>query len=202
MYQPDTVPDHRALWPDRPSAMLITVLCLCAYFRAPTFTTTRGSWGSPGETVATETKGGGRGEAHHRLPQCPSLYDKDLHSPAAKWYKGMKQKMVRLIFERKIYMDEPLDNSANEIYLEHVCDISEAYSRGGDGMAKEGRAANRKLAIKTLWRAGGRGGEPAAVAYSGIKWNLLHGCACLECPQPKSSKLLVHTPCSDAHTCH
>jgi hypothetical protein len=73
------------------------------------------------------------------------MYDKDIHSPAAKWYKGMKQKMVRLIFERKIYLDEPMDNSANEIYLEHVRDISEAYSRAGTA-----KAANRKCAIKTL----------------------------------------------------
>jgi hypothetical protein len=48
------------------------------------------------------------------------MYDKDPRSAAAKWYKGMKQKMVRLIFERKIYLDEPMDHSANEIYLEHV----------------------------------------------------------------------------------
>jgi hypothetical protein len=112
------------------------------------------------------------------------VYDKDATSPAAKWYKGMKQKMVRLIFERKIYLDEPLDNSANEIYLDHVRDISEAYSRAGTP-----KAANRKCAIKTLWRAGGRGGEPAAVAYSGMKWNVMHGTLCLECPQPKGSKL-------------
>lgn len=112
------------------------------------------------------------------------MYDKDPRSAAAKWYKGMKQKMVRLIFERKIYLDEPMDHSANEIYLEHVRDISEAYSRAGTA-----KAANRKCAIKTLWRAGGRGGEPAAVAFTGVKWNVMHGCACLECPQPKSSKL-------------
>ena len=30
------------------------------------------------------------------------MFDKDPQSAAAKWYKGMKQKMVRLIFERKI----------------------------------------------------------------------------------------------------
>ena len=78
----------------------------------------------------------------------------------------MKQKMVRLIFERKIYMDEPMDNSANEIYLEHVRDLSAAFAIAGTL-----EAAERKLAIKTLWRAGGRGGEAACVAYSGIKWN-------------------------------
>ena len=101
-----------------------------------------------------------------------------------KWKTGMKQKMTRLIFERKMFIDESMDNSANELYLNHVRDLSEAWAKDG---TLEG--AERKLAVKTLWRAGGRGGEAACIALTGIKWNHLHSTPCLECPQPKTSKL-------------
>lgn len=65
------------------------------------------------------------------------------------WYKGMKQKMTRLHFERALFMDEPMDNTASEIYLEHVRDLMKAYSLIGTLSAAE-----RKMAIITLWRAG------------------------------------------------
>jgi hypothetical protein len=65
------------------------------------------------------------------------------------WYKGMKQKITRLLFERKLFMDEPMSNSANEIYLEHVRDITKAYSKVGTL-----QAAERKFAITTLWITG------------------------------------------------
>ena len=35
--------------------------------------------------------------------------------PQVHWYRGIKQKITRLVFERKMFMDEPMDNSANEI---------------------------------------------------------------------------------------
>ena len=65
------------------------------------------------------------------------------------WYKGMKQKMTRLLFERAMFMDEPMDGSSSEIYLAHVRDLMKAYSLLGTR-----QAAERKLAIITLWRAG------------------------------------------------
>jgi hypothetical protein len=65
------------------------------------------------------------------------------------WYKGMKQKLTRLLFERKLFMDEPMSNSSNEIYLDHVRAIAKAYSQVGTL-----QAAERKLAVITLWITG------------------------------------------------
>jgi hypothetical protein len=127
----------------------------------------------------------------HALAQSQAFFEclRADNSPQLKWYNGMKQKMVRLSFERATYLDEPMDNSAEEIYLAHVRDLTEAYALAGSTVPLAAEAAERKLAIMTLWRAAGRGGEAALVAYTGMKWNRLHGCTCLECPQPKSSKL-------------
>jgi hypothetical protein len=126
-----------------------------------------------------------------RLAQSQAFFEclRADNSPQLKWYNGMKQKMVRLVFERATYMDEPMDHSAEEIYLAHVRDLTEVYALAGSSVQLAAEAAERKLAIMTLWRAAGRGGEAALVAYTGMKWNRLHGCTCLECPQPKSSKL-------------
>ena len=105
-------------------------------------------------------------------------------SAAAKWYSSIKQKMNRQIFQRKIYNEEALDQSANEIFLEQISELSAALAR-----ADTADAATRKLAIKTTWRMAGRGGEAAALAFTGLKWNGHFKTVFIESPQSKPSKL-------------
>ena len=50
-------------------------------------------------------------------------------------------------------------------------------------------AADRKFAIKTLWRVGGRAGEPAFLSLEGLEWNTRFGTVVAEAPQSKPSKL-------------
>ena len=50
-------------------------------------------------------------------------------------------------------------------------------------------AAERKFAIKSLWRVGGRAGEPAFLSFEGLKWNIRFGTVVAEAPQSKPSKL-------------
>ena len=100
------------------------------------------------------------------------------------WFKGIKDQMERLIVQRKILAGESLDQSAAELFLYHVKEMCAAFAR-----ADTAEAAARKLAIKTIWRAAGRAGEPGALAYGGLKWNMLFECAVIESPQSKPSKL-------------
>ena len=62
----------------------------------------------------------------------------------------MKQKIIRTMFERKMFIDEPMDTASQEIYLEHVRGISKAYALAGTL-----QAAERKFSIHTLWSIGG-----------------------------------------------
>ena len=41
-------------------------------------------------------------------------------SPQAYWYKGIMNKMMRVIFQRQMLAGESMDNSASAIYLTHV----------------------------------------------------------------------------------
>ena len=63
-------------------------------------------------------------------------------------------------------------------------------------------AAGRKLAIKTLWRAAGRAGEPANLSYEGMRWNALYKSPTIESPQLKASKLklVIFLPGADRHS--
>ena len=100
------------------------------------------------------------------------------------WFKGIKNQMERLIVQRKLLLGESLDQSANEIFLVHVRALCASFSKAGTA-----EAAARKLAVKTLWRAAGRAGEPGALNYNGLRWNELFGTAVIESPQSKPSKL-------------
>ena len=91
---------------------------------------------------------------------------KDEATPDGEWFKGIKTQMERLIVHRQIALAQPLDQSANEIFLNHIEDISQAFSRAGTQ-----EAASRKLAVKTIWRAAGRASEPATLSYRTLRWN-------------------------------
>ena len=64
-------------------------------------------------------------------------------SEPARWLRGLKKQMNSLIFRRKLYEGESLDNSASEIYLPHVKEVCAAFAR-----ANTAEAASRKLAVK------------------------------------------------------
>lgn len=109
---------------------------------------------------------------------------KDDGSDEREWYRGIKSKMERLIVQRKINKGEPMDQSATEIYLEQIKELSAAWARA-DGP----EAASRKFATKTLWRSAGRSSEPAALALGNTHWKALYSCAATESPEPKPSKM-------------
>ena len=92
--------------------------------------------------------------------------------------------MNSLIFRRKLYEGESLDNSASEIYLPHVKEVCAAFAR-----ANTAEAASRKLAVKTLWRCAGRASEPGKINWGSIVWNAHFDCPVGDSPQPKVSKM-------------
>ena len=96
-------------------------------------------------------------------------------SEQARWYAALKHKLVRKIDARKVAEKEKLDNSAAEIYHEHVKAMCAAYARSD---CSEG--AGRKLAIKALWYSAGRASEPGYLTYGGLVWNRLPLVGCCE----------------------
>jgi hypothetical protein len=93
--------------------------------------------------------------------------------------------MNRIIIHRKMESGEAqTDGAATCIYLAEVRDMMQAFARAN---TREG--AERKLALKTLWRCSGRPGEPALISYEGLKWDTLHKCIFAESPQSKPSKV-------------
>ena len=100
------------------------------------------------------------------------------------WYKGIKSNMKKLITNRKIEGGESLDESATDIFLEHVRLMVRALAR-----ADHAEASARAFAIITIWRAAGRASEPAHLSFNGLRWNALFQTATIESPQSKPSKL-------------
>mmetsp|Transcript_32481 Transcript_32481/g.85251 ORF Transcript_32481/g.85251 Transcript_32481/m.85251 type:complete len:546 (-) Transcript_32481:630-2267(-) len=100
------------------------------------------------------------------------------------WYHGIVRQISRQIFQRKLYGGEPMDNSAEELYLEHIKELVAAFAK-----ANTAEAALRALAILTTWRAAGRSGEAAHVSYNGMRFNALFQTLMIECPQSKASKV-------------
>ena len=72
----------------------------------------------------------------------------------ARWYKNMRKKMNRLVFQRKLAEKAVMDESPDMILFDQVKRICAAFARGNDL-----DCAKRKWAIKTLWRCAGRGGR-------------------------------------------
>ena len=112
------------------------------------------------------------------------------------WYSGQVQQASRTIFQRKLYGGEPMDNSAEELYGEHIELLCEAFAK-----ANTAEAAVRKLALKTTWRAAGRSGEASHVSYNGIRYNILFGTLVIDSPQPKANKV-KHVPYVAGRTRH
>ena len=92
--------------------------------------------------------------------------------------------MNRESFQADIFGPDRMDHTPNEIFSQHIVAMVEALSK-----VDTPEAAERKLAIQTVWRTAGRAGEPAFLSFEGLQWNLLHGAPCFECPQSKPSKL-------------
>ena len=109
----------------------------------------------------------------------------DEATPLGIWYKGIKRNMQRLIALRMARDAESFDHSAPDLYLSHVREMCAALAKANLGM----EAAERKHAIKVLWRASGRAGEPTALSYNTLKWHAHFDCAAVESPQLKPSKM-------------
>ena len=88
---------------------------------------------------------------------------KDKHTPDGIWFKGIKANMKRMIAQRKSAKGESFDQSANELYLPHIRDLSAALAR-----ADHAEAAGRNLGTKTAWRATGDASEPSALTYNAL----------------------------------
>ena len=100
------------------------------------------------------------------------------------WKKGMVAEMNRLTFLRSLHQPKCQDNTEHEIVLPHVRLLCASFARAG---TKE--AAERKLAIKTLWIAAGRAGEPTLMSFEGMRWNAVFETITIESPQSKPAKL-------------
>jgi len=108
----------------------------------------------------------------------------DQQTPEGAWWLGIRKKMNREAFQAEMFGPDRMDQTPNELFAQHVVAIVEALSK-----VNTAEAAERKLAVITLWRMAGRAGEPAFLSFEGLQWNRLHGTPCMECPQSKPSKL-------------
>ena len=118
-------------------------------------------------------------------------------SPQAYWYKGIKNKMMRIIFQRQMLAGEAMDNSANAIYMTHVRSLVEAYAK-----ASTGEAIERAFSLLTLWLSVGRSSETGFLHVDGLNWEvtpttftstLLRGT--LLCPSTSSSSSFIYLAC-------
>ena len=100
------------------------------------------------------------------------------------WYRGIKTKMTREIFQRNMLEGVSQDNSANPLYMVHVKALCEAFAK-----ADTLEAAYRKFGIKTCWRCAGRTNEPAYLHYDALRHDELLMAPFIEAPQSKSSKI-------------
>ena len=110
--------------------------------------------------------------------------NKNCNSPYAVWYKGMKVKLNRKIFQTKLAEGDKVDNAALSLYLTHVKELCAAFARLN---SKE--AAKFKLGFKTVWRICGRASEAGFLSLDSMNWDEFFGCPFTEVPQSKSSKL-------------
>ena len=119
-------------------------------------------------------------------------------SPQAYWYKGIKNKMMRVIFQRQMLAGESMDNSANSIYMMHVESLIEAYAK-----ASTGEAIERAFSLLTLWLSVGRSSETGFLHIDGLNWEEGFKCVTMEIPQSKSGKYKVLTLVAGAnrHLC-
>eukprot|EP00873_Tetraselmis_striata_P036644 jgi/Tetstr1/456908/TSEL_043578.t1 len=84
----------------------------------------------------------------------------------AKWWKGLRANIKRLLFQRARDAGDQLDNSETPIYSSDVCNMNAAYAQKNDG-----EAARRKLVLATLQRSAGRSSEVAWITWDGLEWD-------------------------------
>ena len=72
----------------------------------------------------------------------------------SKWMIGMKKEIQRVCFTRSMAAGEELDHSETPIYHHSILLMIRALSREGSP-----EAADRKLALESLWLSGGRSSE-------------------------------------------
>ena len=106
-------------------------------------------------------------------------------SPQAQWYAGMKRKLERTVFQRDMESGESQDNSAAAITLDAVQGMSAAYAKATD----QKKAAKRKLAIKTTFRACGRASEGGFLSYDKLWFDKVFKTPFQQVPQSKTSKV-------------
>ena len=92
--------------------------------------------------------------------------------------------MQRKIFQREMMSGETMDHSAKAIYLGHVMEMCAALAR-----ANTKESADRKFAMKTLFRVCGRASEVGYITLDGLQYDTFFKCAFAECQQSKSAKL-------------
>jgi len=69
-------------------------------------------------------------------------------------------------------LGEEMDGSAVHLYIEHVIEVSRQYVLSGEGGSNARESAERKFAIKCLWRVVGRSGEVACFTWDALKWDI------------------------------
>jgi len=124
--------------------------------------------------------------------------DSYANTEAAVWFKRVKRKMVRTIFQRSMSSGEEMDKSETPLYLEHIKAVCRAYGREGSA-----EAALRKLAIKCLWQGAGRASEAAWLSWDSLQWDPFFGSVFAEFPQSKMSKYkeIPLVAGADRHSC-
>jgi len=85
---------------------------------------------------------------------------------AAKWWRGLRANIKRLLFQRTRDAWEQPDNSETPVYSGDICRMNAAYAKKDTG-----EAARRKLVLTTLQRCAGRTSEVAWVTWDGLEWD-------------------------------
>ena len=75
---------------------------------------------------------------------------RDMNTDMAQWLRGIKNKVTRVVVERKLVSGEPLDKSCTPIWRVHVKALNRSYAKV-DGV----EAALRKFAIGQTHRSAG-----------------------------------------------
>ena len=109
---------------------------------------------------------------------------KSTNHAKAIWYKGLRVKLQRVIFQRMIHSGEKIDKAALSIYLDDIKELCRQLARMN---TKE--SAMRKLHVKTTWRIVGRAAEAGFLTLDALNWDGFFSSAWCEVPQSKSSKL-------------
>ena len=112
--------------------------------------------------------------------------DPNSTSESARWLRGVKNNITRIVFNRSKEAGEEMDKSATPLYPHHVEAVNRAYARA-DGA----EAAARKFAITVAYQISGRTSEAAWVTLDAMEWDGHFNCLIAEVPQSKTVKLKI-----------